>query len=265
MLGHGAPRQVHLDSASSSNAGAPGSFFDTALYDHMRRSVQVFDADGEQVIQLVGTYVTTATQMPVGFEQCGVSASGGIQRRALPHHEPYFPNCRVVLKDATHGARRVLERPWACDPVLKAVVAQVATSRSSIVRRIGNSDVFNAVFQEEFMKMAHNPIATCRGRLKNFSSAVHRFADTVGEPLARVVLAWDAVISSAVRIRALRWPEEEGHDADAFLCFLSERDVGAERYLLLGCMADALDDVIVFHQGHQRHTTETRCYSLLQG
>ena len=192
--------------------------FDEPLYTHMKHITEVFDSDAEQ------------TMVNCGMSMCGVLG------------EDFFSNCKLLVKDPTHAARRVLSRPWACHPTLKVIISTIVMDRGSIMERIKNSGIFKGVFEGALIRLPNCSVNS--SRLKNLSMAEHRF-DSVVHPLVRGVLLFDAVVYTAIHIAVHRSGEDEGHDAVQFLQYASGED-GELRLLLFAMMADGGSAVLEF-------------------
>eukprot|EP00959_Pyramimonas_sp_CCMP1952_P067529 1409521-Pyramimonas_sp.AAC.1 len=73
--------------------GSGATRFDEDLYNHIKNIREVFDTDAE------------AVAVNNGMDMAGALLSHAGRRAA------YFPNNKILVKDPTHAARRVLERP----------------------------------------------------------------------------------------------------------------------------------------------------------
>ena len=102
-----------------------GPRFDKPLYEHMKSTHEVWDTDAEQCIQLAGM-------------EC--AGHGGIRDNAP------LPNTKLVVKDVTHAARRVLQRPRDKDEMTKEIVDAIVVGKRSIVQRIRHSPALQAIF-----------------------------------------------------------------------------------------------------------------------
>ena len=201
-FGHGVPGAGRKDAVE----------LDEELYSHMRKINEVFNADAEQTIQLAGGEVTNA------LHEVGT--------------DPLFPSNKYETKDATHAARRILERPWRCDAKLCRIVDDIVTGPNSICQRLRNS--------AEFRDRLKAAIARMRPHVRNvehMSHALHRF-DSIIMPLVRIVLFFHAMIDVSEEIATLRHGQRSGKDSEAFLTILSGED-GLMTGLLIGMMCDA--------------------------
>ena len=109
--------------------------------------------------------------------------------------------------------------------------------KQSILQRIKNSIDFTALLEAAIKE--HSNIAGGTHGIKNVSSALHRF-DSILEPMGRLVLLLDPIISVAYRIAVLRAGKQEAKDAIEFLGYIAGTD-GSERLLMLAGCADAGD------------------------
>jgi hypothetical protein len=199
--------------------GAPGrpdaERFDRPLYDHLRGIHELFNADAEQCIQLVGDDLTNK----LGDEISSL-----------------LPNTHSCLKDHTHGCQRILSRPWACNQAIKEIIDTIVEHRTSICQRIRNSDIFQARLKEN-LKNLENAALDLQTAVLNLAHSKVRF-DSVVRALMRYITIHKAVLVTARDIAALRRGEEEGRDAERFLGFVSGPD-GVRRELLAGLLCDA--------------------------
>ena len=82
------------------------------------------------------------------------------------------PNLKFVIRDKTHGSRRVISRPWAADPFIQDVAMNMARGRASISRIIQNSTEIRRVFSG-FVKSGTSTVV--RSAVSNMRAACHRF------------------------------------------------------------------------------------------
>ena len=146
-----------------------------------------------------------------------------------------FENMLAGMWDLAHGFRRITQRPWAKDKILKSLIARIVTGPQSIVRLVQNSPEFSEWYCDIKDKLKQ----TIHGKVSNFSWAGHRF-DSQKKPLGRAVLGIFALIKTARRINILRPNTVEAAGANKFLAYIN-----IERVLLLAMCADAADEVDV--------------------
>ena len=194
-----------------------GPRFDKPLYEHMKIIHEVWDADAEPCLQLAGL-------------EC--ANHGGIRGNAP------LPNNKLVVKDVTRAARRVLQRPQDKDEMMKEIVDTIVVGRRSIIQRIRHSPALQAIFAGCVGEMGDCNIADSLKELKNMSSALHRF-NSVLEPCSKAVLLWPALIGAAFKIMIGRRGKEEGDDGRAFLEYISGED-GLHRCVRLAMFTDML-------------------------
>ena len=199
--------------------GAPGrpdaERFDRPMFEHLRSIHELFNADAEPCIQLVGDDLTNKLGDVIS---------------------PLLPNTHSCLKDHTHGCQRILSRPWACNQAIKAIIDVIVEHRSSICQRIRNSDIFQARLKDNLKNMDKTAL-DLQTALSNLAHSKARF-DSVVRALMRYITIHRAVLVTARDISGLRRGEEEGRDAERFLSFVSGPD-GVRRELLAGLICDA--------------------------
>ena len=143
---------------------------------------------------------------------------------------------RRCLKDSTHAARRVLERPWRADPDLNKVLSTIATGPDSLPRMISNSYMLRGIFAECIRQTGGGAIEDSLQEVQNISSAQHRF-DSRLLPLTRFVHLFDAFVAAALIIAHVRRGSEDARHFSNFFNFI-EGKVGARRLLVLAMCAD---------------------------
>jgi hypothetical protein len=184
--------------------------FDAELFEHIRvitEAITVDSASNEQV---------ASADMSSGQTQRGSALT---------------PNCKYVLLDCPHKARRVLSRPWKADPVLDSVISLFCHSRDSMGQLIHHSSELRKLYKQCVDETAEDSCVSTR--FANLRCAKHRI-ETEVTPLSRSLLNLSAFILFAVRLSQLRKGEREGKAACVFLESLSPTLV-----LLLAMMADA--------------------------
>ena len=53
-----------------------------------------------------------------------------------------------MVRDKAHASRRILQRPWACDPYLELVAGVLVSETNSVAQMIQHSDDLRAWFEE---------------------------------------------------------------------------------------------------------------------
>ncbi len=107
---------------------------------------------------------------------------------------------------------------------------------NSIVQKLQHSDILRGRYARYVRELQHNPV--WHNGLRNLSAAKHRF-DTWQKPFARLVLTFDAVLSTAQAIHEERRMEATGRHARMFLEAVDE-----EMLVALAMMADAGEESI---------------------
>ena len=141
------------------------------------------------------------------------------------------PQCKHILRDSAHSARRILSRLWKSDTVLSDLFGMVCQWPNSIGQLIMHSGELQDLYlscQRECENDAG--VSTAFAHLR---SAKHRIETHVA-PLSRVVLSISAVILFAVKLQEIRTGEREGKAAGAFLKMVCPLSL-----LVLAMMADA--------------------------
>jgi len=148
---------------------------------------------------------------------------------------PITPGLRLVMRDKTHGCRRVLQRPQSADAFLKDVHDNFVASSESIAQKIHNSHVFRSLFEKCVQKQTREDIPS-GVNIKALKAAKHRH-ESFTTPHCRIVIHIDAVLATAVQISISRQAKSEGTAALKFLDWVDE-----EKYLTLAMLGDASDE-----------------------
>ena len=114
--------------------------------------------------------------------------------------QPLMPNIKLVGRDQAHAFRRLMTRPYKCDPYLDETLGMLVDDRDSMAQKIHNSFVLKKIFQEEIE--AQNE-ASWNLQVKNLRAAKHRFESLV-TPLGRQLLCLPAFLKACQRIAANR-------------------------------------------------------------
>ena len=108
---------------------------------------------------------------------------------------PITPNCRVILRDKAHAARRPLNRPWTRLPFLKELIERWISSRPSPARMIQNSFEFRRWFKKNLEADSQRRISD----FANLRAAKHRF-ESVTKPLQRSCFHCRSLLRTMVQI-----------------------------------------------------------------
>ncbi|CAJ1418510.1 unnamed protein product [Effrenium voratum] len=154
-----------------------------------------------------------------------------------------FPNLLTIQRDRSHAATRVFKRPWEADSEISGLLQTFVFDKTCICRKIENSPVLQGVFARYVQQQGGN-VASSR---KSLQAAKHRFA-SYSQPLGRLILHWDAVLSTLIWVSANR-DGDEAKQATDFLAELSE-----ERLVLLSMAADLADECICFVRLYDRES-----------
>lgn len=142
---------------------------------------------------------------------------------------PLTPNLKIIIRDATHATRRVIEKPWGGDAFFSDLMQKLITSPHSIIQRVENSWDFKEKFAH-FVKQTESELGA---EIKNMRASRHRF-ERAAMPTGRFVLWFDAILATANYMVAQRGSRPEGKDAREFLDYIDERKVVA-----MAMLADA--------------------------
>ena len=154
-----------------------------------------------------------------------------------------FPNLLTIQRDRSHAATRVFKRPWEADSEISGLLQTFVFDKTCICRKIENSPVLQGVFARYVQQQGGN-VASSR---KSLQAAKHCFA-SYSQPLGRLILHWDAVLSTLIWVSANR-DGDEAKQATDFLAELSE-----ERLVLLSMAADLADECICFVRLYDRES-----------
>ena len=161
----------------------PDGTFDESLY-HILHAVELVDSDG------------------ASDEQKAI--------RLLS--DSLFPNCRFLVRDCTHSARRLTKCPWTADPFLSDVVETYITSPTSITSTVLHSPDLRGhwcAFVSEDMEAEVNTV-------RYLGCSKDRY-DSTTTPLSRFVLAFDSVWRTALHMQQARKGTEMAQRANQFL------------------------------------------------
>jgi len=133
--------------------------------------------------------------------------------------------------------------------------------RSSICQLLQHSEVLRGRYAKHVRELQHNP--TWAARSESLSAAKHRF-DTWQKPFSRLVLTFDAVVTTAQEMHEERRHEKVGRHAKAFLNLVDE-----EMLISLAMMTDAGEenlDLVRFLDSETLPTTDisAECHRFLE-
>ena len=126
---------------------------------------------------------------------------------------------------------RLTSRSWCCDPYLSRIADQVVRAPTSVVQLVRNSEVWRGRYSRNVRDLQHNPI--WKVAIRGLNAALHRF-DSWQKPFSRVVLTFDAFLTTAQQLHDERRNAAPGRHSKSFLQLVDE-----EVALSLGLMADA--------------------------
>ena len=139
----------------------------------------------------------------------------------------------------TSPPARVLSRLWATDPFLKNILHELVEKNNSITKLIQYRPAIKAAYAEN-RKTCFEDV-TVSQRVRDFAFAAHRY-HTESRVLLRLVLTWDATITTAAQTILLR-----GHTSpEGASCLLTLTNLDSEMCLQLGMMADMAQETSKF-------------------
>ena len=158
---------------------------------------------------------------------------------------PVIPNCRIVLRDKAHAARRPLNRPWTRLPFLKELIERWISTRHSPARMIQNSFEFRRWFKKNLEAESQRRVSD----FANLRAAKHRF-ESVTKPLQRSCFHCRSLLRTMVQIANFR-SGEFGENAATFL-----RSVSAFDLVTLAMCADAADEMLLLIRFHDNESAD---------
>ena len=156
------------------------------------------------------------------------SAALSSMRRALT------PNLKFVIRDRTHGSKRLLSRAWAADEYLDHVTKLFCKGRKSVARLIHNS----REIRRQFQFYSHTSFRVINKAVRNMRAAPHRY-ECMQKPFGRTVLFVHACIRTAIWCATTRTDESAARGKEWLL------NITDEACLQGAMMADAADQTIV--------------------
>ena len=180
---HGAPDDC-AGVAVPSHGRIPKPHLDEGLYQHIRNRVVLWNADAAGDEQLAGQ-------------------EARIWCPRADDVRPLLPNLMFVHRDKAHAGRRVLQRPWFADEVLKSVHISSVTIFSVIQ---------HSPTVKDWYQQAQRAMPSQVKVQKDLSWCEIRF-DSSARPLAVMVLTFDAVVATAIRNVTERRPGSDGREA----------------------------------------------------
>jgi hypothetical protein len=227
---------------------------DHNLLEHLRSKIEMFDADAATDEQRAGRVLQGKS----------VSLSIGSRTSAV------LPNLKLILRDRTHAAtrlvatcclaraatccvprllqphpvlpnislslrqRRLTKKPWEADPFLMSTLVKFICGKESITKLIAYSTNIKALFNARAAINEESAI-DCR-KIRDLNYAKNRFHSTQ-KPLGRFVLAFDALLATAVEVANRRAGTDPAKRAVRFLQSVTEEDL-----LTIALLADAGDE-----------------------
>ena len=144
-------------------------------------NIEIFSADGAANEQLAGRLLHPRV------ERAGTAEK--------------LPRLKMILRDKAHSVRRLTQRTFKVDPVLKETLEELVIGtrkQRPIAEMLRLSEPCAQVFRGE-LKRRENPSDAPGATVRDLSWAKHRF-DGVAKPLGVCVWNLDAVISTCTII-----------------------------------------------------------------
>ena len=142
---------------------------------------------------------------------------------------------KTILRDKTHGCRRVISKPWSAVQAMQDAFSAVIGKPKGIARIIQSSKGISKMFHRACQEVLDAP---CSGkRVKNLQYRKHRF-DSQQRPLAKFILFFDAFVKVAIHLAADRNHSDTAH-AEEFLSQVTDQQL-----ILLSMCADASDEAV---------------------
>jgi hypothetical protein len=246
------PRLSPPESPTRSSAAS----VDNNLLEHLRSKIEMFDADAATDEQRAGRVLQGKSEsLSIGH---GASA--------------VLPNLKLILRDRTHAAtrlpprpcchccvprlltaalptvpdpvlpniylslrrRRLTKKPWLADPFLMSTTEKYFWGKGSITKLIAHSTDIKNLFNARAAINEESAI-DC-SKIRDLNYAKNRFHSTQ-KPLGRFVLAFDALLATAVEIANRRAGTDPAKRAVRFLQSVTEEDL-----LTIALLADAGDE-----------------------
>ena len=155
-------------------------------------------------------------------------------------------NVRLLDRDPTHAARRLMRNAWRADPYLESVLDQYITSPESMVALIQYSPDLKHLFEVAVLSDDNAPFS-----VRNLGWAAHRF-DSMTRPLSRFIVLFDSVWACGIDVwnkRKGTRPSERAHS------FLSESS--PESLLQLAMLADGSAETLDLIRFFDRETFDS--------
>ena len=192
----------------SKNKGGQGHLeFDEGLYNHLRHIIEAISIDS------ASNEVCSATDLSWALQGEGI-----------------LPNCRRILRDAAHSARRLLGRLMKADPVLNDMLGLFCHWRDSLAQIVHHSLDMRQLYEECIAKVDDSAVSS---KFKNLRCAKHRI-ETFTTPMSRSILNLSGLMLFAMTLVEVKKGERAGAAAETFLLALSPTVI-----LLAGMIADA--------------------------
>ena len=199
--------------------GAPGrckkvSFVKKHLLEKIRQNVVLLTVD-------------SAADEILSGEMMRSSVLSGMHKRATP-------SLKYVLRDKTHGSRRLITRLLSADPYLNDITIHFAKGRNSMARVIHNSYIIRDKFKF-YVKTSFRNVANTVG---NMRAAPHRY-ESMQKPFGRTVLFVYGTLRTAL------WCAQTRDDESAVTGKEWALWIDNERCLQASMMADACDQTMI--------------------
>ena len=186
------------------------------IFKKFREAVQQFTSDSAADEQLCGQLLREKPTDPEALE-------GSCKQM----YRIQLPNLKLVCRDRSHAAARILKRPWRASTRLWDAFNTFVWSKQSICSLLHNSLTFRHWFGAEVQRLTKNS-----SNVKNLGLARQRFGSAV-KTGRRFILYIVAMNSVAGQIAATRKGKREGEIALNYLKTITEEDL-----LIIGCLME---------------------------
>ncbi|CAE7547558.1 unnamed protein product [Symbiodinium sp. CCMP2592] len=155
-------------------------------------------------------------------------------------------NVRLLDRDPTHAARRLLRNAWRADPYLESVLDQYITSPESMTALIQYSADLKHLFEVAVLSDDNAPFS-----VRNLGWAAHRF-DSMTRPLSRFIVLFDSIWACGIDVWNKRKGTRPGERAHSFLS-----ESSAESLLQLAMLADGSAETLDLVRFFDRETFDS--------
>ena len=162
-----------------------------------------------------------------------------------------LPSLRLVGRDKTHAAARILKRPYKACPFMNEVYDKMLLNKDSVASLICNATgTIGAWLAENCEKSTSGLVKPGRRGAPTLCFRRHRHNSMHG-PGVRIIIYFDAMLATASMIASNRRGSDEGKSALAWLRWLD-----CEKALQFSMLIDAADEVMGLLRFHDREACD---------